>query len=502
MAAMIRQVVVLGGGSAGLLAALSLKIRLPQLNVRVVFSREIGIIGVGEGSTADLPNHLHGFLGIDPADFHTRARPTWKLGVHFEWGPRPSFDYTFTKTFVGSIKGLPKQCGYYAWDDCDSLDLNSALMHEGKAFKRLPNGAPFVARNIAYHMENADFVAALEHYAHVAGVDFAEGKVRGVECGPEGVTALTLESGERITADLFVDASGFRSELLGTALSERFESFDDALFCDRAVAGGWERSGEPVLPYTRAETMDAGWAWQIEHERHVNRGYVFSSAFLSDEQADAEFRRKNPKVQKTRIVKFRSGHYPKSWVGNVVAIGNSGGFVEPLEATALFVISNACRALVCALLNSDCDPTPTLRASYNRIVIGMWEEIRDFLAIHYRYNTRLDTPFWEHCRAKTALHGAERIVDFYQENGPSNAFATDLLTPEKSIFQLEGFFALLLGQKVQHRRIRPLTADEQKTLAAVRAANLAEARAGFDVTESLALIRGPYWRWTPGFYQS
>ena len=299
---MIRSVVVLGGGSAGLLAALSLKVRHPALAVRVIFSREIGIIGVGEGSTADLPNHLHGFLGIDPADFHRRAKPTWKLGVHFLWGPRPSFDYSFTKTFVGRVDGLPRPIGYYAWDDCDSLDANTALMHEGKAFLRLTNGAPLVQRNIAYHMENADFVAALEHYAHAAGIVFTEGKLRAVEPGPEGVGALVLESGERIAADLFVDASGFRSELLGTALGERFESFDDALFCDRAVAGGWERTTEPVLPYTVAETMDAGWAWQIEHEHHVNRGYVFSSAFLSDEEADAEFRRKNPRVTKTRLV--------------------------------------------------------------------------------------------------------------------------------------------------------------------------------------------------------
>jgi tryptophan halogenase len=497
---MIRQVVVLGGGSAGLLAALSLKSRLPQLTVRVVHSREIGIIGVGEGSTADLPNHLHGFIGIDPADFHRRARPTWKLGVHFEWGPRPSFDYTFTKTFVGMAPGLPRLLGFYAWDDCDSLDMNSALMREGKAFRRLPNGAPFLGRDIAYHMENAVFVSALEHYANERGVLFTEGKVRAVERGPAGIAALELESGEKVSADLFVDASGFRSELLGTTLGERFESFDDALFCDRAVAGGWERTTEPVLPYTRAETMDSGWAWQIEHERHVNRGYVFSSAYISDEEADAEFRRKNPKVQKTRIVKFRSGHYPRSWVGNVVAIGNSGGFVEPLEATALFVICNACRALVIALADCEFDPSQTLRDSYNRTVARMWNEIRDFLAIHYRYNSRLDTPFWQHCRRETALHGAQGIVDYYEENGPSNAFACDLLTPETSIFQLEGFYALLLGQKVPHRRVRPLTAAEQHALAELRAANHKEARAGFGVTDSLALIRGPLWRWTPNFY--
>jgi tryptophan 7-halogenase len=498
---MIRQVVVLGGGSAGLLAALALKTRLPELAARVIHSREIGIIGVGEGSTADLPNHLHGFLGIDPADFHARARPTWKLGVHFEWGPRESFEYTFTKTFIGTAPGLKRNLGYYAWEDCDALDLNSALMRVGKAFRRLPNGAPFVGRNIAYHMENADFVAALEYYAIARGVLFTEGKVQNVERSEAGVGALILESGERITADLFVDASGFRSELLGTALGQSFTNFDDTLFCDRAVAGGWERGDEPVLPYTRAETMNAGWSWQIEHEHHVNRGYVFSSAFLSDEAAEAEFRRANPKVQKTRVVKFRSGHYPESWTGNVVAIGNSAGFVEPLEATALFVIANACRALVCALKDSECDPPRTLRESYNRIVTRMWEEIRDFLAVHYRFNTRLDTPFWQHCRHTTPLHSAERIVAYYEENGPSTVFASELLTPETSIFQLEGFYALLLGQKVPHRRVRKPTAEEQETLDALRKANLAEARGGFSVPDSLALIRGPYWQWSPGFYQ-
>ena len=498
---MIRQVVVLGGGSAGLLAALALKTHFPQLAVRVVFSREIGIIGVGEGSTADLPNHLHGFLGIDPGDFHKRARPTWKLGVHFEWGPRESFDYTFTKTFVGAIKGLPKLAGYYAWDDCNGLDLNSALMHSGKAFRRLPNGAPQINRNIAYHMENADFVAALEFYCAGRGVNLTEGKVREVTSCDAGVDALILESGERITGDLFVDASGFRSELLGRTLGEPFESFEDTLFCDRAVAAGWEREKEPVLPYTRAETMDAGWGWQIEHERHVNRGYVFSSAFIADSEAEAEFRRKNPKVQKTRIVKFRSGHYPRSWQGNVVAMGNSGGFVEPLEATALFVISNASRAVVCALRDCDLEPTETLRGSYNRIVCKIWEEIRDFLAVHYRFNTRLETPFWQHCRENTPLHAAERIVEYYRENGPSTVFASDLLTPETSIFQLEGFYALLLGQKVPHNRVPSPSAAEKQIVDTFRSANYAEANAGLSVSESLAIVRSQYWQWSPGFYQ-
>ncbi len=132
----------------------------------------------------------------------------------------------------------------------------------------------------------------------------------------------------------------------------------------------------------------------------------------------------------------------------------------------------------------------------------MWDEIRDFLAIHYRYNTRLDTPFWQHCRRETALHGAERIVRYYEENGPSTAFAGELLTPETSIFHLEGFYALLLGQKVPHRCVRPPTAAEQKIVADLRARQLHHARHGLGVAESLALIRGPHWTWTPGFYQT
>jgi tryptophan halogenase len=114
---------------------------------------------------------------------------------------------------------------------------------------------------------------------------------------------------------------------------------------------------------------------------------------------------------------------------------------------------------------------------------------------------RLDTPFWRHCRNETALHGAQPIVNYYEENGPGTAFACDLLPPENSIFQLEGFYALLLGQKVPHRRLRPLTTAEQQSLTAFRTANLAEARAGFGVTDSLTLIRGPFWRWTPNFYR-
>src|SRR4051812_10209852 len=167
--------------------------------------------------------------------------------------------------------------------------------------------------------------------------------------------------------------------------------------------------------------MDAGWAWQIEHEHFVNRGYVFSSAAVSDDDARAEFRRKNPKAPPdARVVKFRSGRYRRAWVDNVAAIGNSCGFVEPLEATALMVVCAQCQTLADFLIHTGLSPTPTMRQLYNDQVAGMWDEIRDFLAVHYKFNAlpgRADTPFWRHCRADTDVSGVADLLAFYAENG-------------------------------------------------------------------------------------
>ena len=204
-------------------------------------------------------------------------------------------------------------------------------------------------------------VAHLEQLAKTLGVEFTEGNVRDAEIGSvrigpneeRGVLALLLEDGRRLAADLFVDASGFRSELLGRALREPSLNYDRSLFCDRAVIGGWPRTKEPIKPYTMAETMDAGWCWQIEHEHWINRGYVYASSFLSDEEALAELLRKNPQIANTpRVVKFRSFRHERFWVSNVVGIGNASGFVEPLEATALQVICVQTSTLADGLVDS------------------------------------------------------------------------------------------------------------------------------------------------------
>jgi tryptophan halogenase len=288
------------------------------------------------------------------------------------------------------------------------------------------------------------------------GVEFTEGNVRAAEFAPvqigrteaPGIRALILEDGRRLEADLFVDASGFRSELLGRALAEPSRSYDRSLFCDRAVIGGWPRTEEPIKPYTIAETMDAGWCWQIEHEHWINRGYVYASRFISDEEALAELLRKNPKIANVpRVVKFRSFRHERFWIGNVVGIGNASGFVEPLEATALQVICVQTSTLADGLVDSMQEPTPTMIDFYNRYNTAQWDDIRDFLAVHYKYNRRLDTPFWRACHQETALCGADEIVRYYEENGPTALLSGIILHPTNS-FGLDGYLALLVGQRV------------------------------------------------------
>jgi tryptophan 7-halogenase len=317
-----------------------------------------------------------------------------------------------------------------------------------------------------------------------------------VERNDCGVEALVLEDGSRITADLFVDASGFRSELLGKAMGEPYHDFSNALFCDRAVIGGWQRTDEPIKPFTTCETMDAGWAWQIEHEHFINRGYVFCSRFLDDEAAREELLRKNPKIppDKTRVVKFRTGRYARMWAGNVVAVGNSCGFVEPLEATALAQIINQCRGLVNILIDSEGDVPPGYVDLYNQMQTTNWDEIRDFIALHYRFNTRLATPFWKLCQNETPLGRAQTLVDFYVANGPTSIHRHAML-PQTATFGLEGYLALLVGQRVPYRIKTTPSAGEIAALQKHRRHFAAIAENGCTVPECLAAVRNPAWKW-------
>ena len=497
----VTRVLVLGGGSAGFMAGIALKAKNPALEVRVLRSKDIGIIGVGEGSTLALTRFLHEFVGVGPKKFFEVAQPTWKLGLRFLWGSRPYFNYSFGPGMDWRPDGqLPKANGFYCSDEMEYSDATSAYMTHDRVFERRGN-LPVLHQQLAYHFENEKFVRFLEGYATALGIAVVDDTVSEVKRDDRGVAGLALASGATETADLYIDCSGFASVLLGKALGEPFVSFAPSLFCDRAVVGGWDRKDSPdaqdqvIKPYTTCETMDSGWCWQIEHENRINRGYVYGSAFISDDAAEREFRQKNPRVGPTRIVRFVSGRYQRAWVGNVVAIGNASGFVEPLEATALGAIAMQSRLLSECLRETGGELRPSQRELFNRFNAANWDSIRGCLALHYRFNDRLDTPFWRACRADADLAGAERVVDYYQENGPTGLWGSFLLNNEYDQFQIGGYMTLLVGMRVPYRSNYTPSDRDLKLWESRRQRNREAALRAMTVKEALAAIRSPGWKW-------
>jgi tryptophan halogenase len=455
----LTEVVILGGGSAGLIAALALQSGRPSLRLTLVRSTQMGVITVGESTTPLVPLTLHLLLGVDPGEFHRHVAPTYKLGIRFLWGPRPRFHFTFTPQFQGQVPGLSRPNAFYCEPDCDYADLTSALMERDLSFERSAAGRPRLGVHHAYHLENKRLVAYLERIAAARGVRLLDRTVRDVRRGEHGVESLELDDGSSLRAGLFVDCSGFRSRLLGEALGEPYISYRSSLFCDRAVVGDWPRESDPIKPYTTAETMPSGWAWQIEHREKVNRGYVFSSDFVSRGAAEDELRRANPRLGDLRPIEFRSGRFERAWVGNVVALGNAAGFVEPLESTALGVLCDGAIRLKTALTSGAWrQPSESVCRAYNAHHAFMWDSIRRFLVLHYKLNTRLDSAFWRACRADAVLGDASELLDYYRENGPALPWPLQRQACEP--FGVDGYLALLVGQAVPYARRAAPSAEE------------------------------------------
>jgi tryptophan halogenase len=491
---MIQKVIVLGGGSAGFLVATTLKKHIPVLDVLVIRSPEIGIIGVGEGTAIGLVNFLHKNLKVGLRKFWEVAQPTWKLGLRFEWGPRPYFNFSFAPGVAKIPLRLSRPAGYYAGGNLDDVDIFAALMGADKAFESPSPGTIKLHDQFAYHFENENLVRYLESLARNYGVRIIDETVERVEQNEAGIASLAMKSGAIHAADLYVDCSGFTSLLLGKTFGERFLSYEKSLFCDRAVIGGWPRTTETIKPYTTCETMESGWCWQIEHERRINRGYVYSSAFISDDSAEREFRTKNPKIQSTRVIRFVSGRYERSWVKNVVAVGNASGFVEPLEATALGVIASQSANLTGALLLADLQPRAVQIEKHNESHAKIWDMIRDFLTVHYKFNQRIDSPFWNYCQEKTDLAGAAPIVEWYRQMGPCG-FWDSMMFESHDAYRIGGYATLLMGQGLPFTQTYTPSAEEMHIWEAQREKQARLAKSAVGVRQALQIVRSPKWQW-------
>jgi len=469
----IRRIGVIGGGTAGYLTAVALKTRRPWLDVTLVESPSIPIIGVGEATVSYMTLFLHHYLGIDPDELYRHVQPTWKLGIKFDWGPHPDgfvgpFDWSADSVgLIGAIETT---------GNINGSTLGSAMMVADKTAVYDVGGRPVSLMKylpFAYHLDNAQFVSFLTRCAQERGVHHIDATLADVVLsGDEWVDHLRTTDGRELRFDMYVDCSGFRSRLLGQALGTPFHSFASSLFTDSAVTGNVDHGGH-LKPYTQATTMNAGWCWCIPTRESDHRGYVYSSAHISDDAAAAELARRYPGISEPRLVKFRTGRHERSWRGNVVAVGNAYGFVEPLESTGLLMIAVTVQTLVSMLPASWAHPQ--VREAANAGLAQQWDAIRWLLAIHYRFNTRLDTPFWKDACSTADVSGFAPLLEVYAGGAPlcrRNPVVQDLLNRvAPTFFGLFGIDYLLLGQQVP-TRLLPMDEPVERWQARKQAADL------------------------------
>ena len=483
------RLVILGGGTAGWITAAAIESMhngpaLKAVDITVVEAAG-GRIGVGEGTFPTIRALLKSF-GIDEKELLRRTDAGFKLGIRFDgWNGRPEEYYDHPFGAPRLHRGMPLARAWAERFDrgepigsfADSCSFQTALMDHHKAPKRLGHGSYESPTNYAYHLDADKLGDYLVELCVARGVKRVVDQVAGVDVDERGwITALETREQGRIEGDFFVDCSGFRGLLINETLGARFKSFADQLLCDRAVAMRVPYApDQPIEPYTRSTAMGAGWRWSIGLQSRRGTGYVFSSAFTSDDEAERDLRASLGPVaedQTARFLPMRVGYNPEAWTGNCVAVGLAAGFLEPLEATGIYLIEVGARILA-EHLPLDGRATPALAASYNRILAGTFHEIADFITLHYALSTREDTPFWRAVGHRRVLSDALRArLELWDERPPRDF---DLAAP-LGTYQAYSWECVLFGMGWRPRRWGGLhgsaagSEDVERTFAEVRTA--------------------------------
>ncbi|HEV8608046.1 MAG TPA: FAD-dependent oxidoreductase [Tepidisphaeraceae bacterium] len=488
MNALVSDILVVGGGCAGLLAAVNLKSKLPELRVKVLrHPLEHDFQPDGQASTVEFPNHIHQELGIPPLDFLRLARPIWRIGTRYQWGPREFFDHTCEYQVDTRYGMLSHETGFYignAANEFRAVGPASARMTDGKVFFREKNGSPQITPGrFGYHLEPTRLQKFLELAAQRLGISTRDGKAVQVIRGEMGIAGIRIEGGEMLTADLYVDATGSESLLLGQRLGVPYISFASSLPCDSAIVATWPRGTEPIRPHTEVQTMEAGWCWRTEHEQFVGCGCAFSSAHLRPDEVEGALRKLYPNAGATRLLKLRQGRHESAWADNVVAVGNAAALVEPLASAGLAVLAFQSQWLAQSLVDCDRTVRPTIMRQFNKRWRRLVEGEREFLGLFYKYNTRLDTPFWHEAQRSAHLGSLEEVVRCFKDVGP-DAIHRSLLLAENDPIGFEGYFSVLIGQNVAHGGWTP-PAAEMQSWKAIEESWQRRASAGFTVEEAL-----------------
>lgn len=452
-----RRVVILGGGTAGWMAAACLaKVYGPDnLSVVLVESAEIGTVGVGE-ATIPMISLFNTILGVDEADLVRETEATFKLGIAFHDWTRIGHSYLHPFGAYGvNMEGINF---YHYWlrlaaqegaRDYGQFNMETLAIRAGRCGPTATD-LPHIKLNKAYHFDARLYAAFLRRYAETRGAIRIEGRVRHVEVAPDSghVAALHLGDDRKVAGDLFIDCSGFAALLIGKTLGVEYEDWSRWLPCNRAVAVACEKAGPPV-PYTRATAREAGWQWRIPLQHRTGNGYVFCDAFLSEDEAGAVLlsRLDAQALGEPRVLTFTTGHRSRTWEKNVVSLGLASGFLEPLESTSIYLVQSALARLMTLFPRGDVNPR--VRAKFNADVNAEYERIRDFLIAHYKLTERDDTPFWTLCRTMEIPDSLKARLDIFEQEGLLPEFPHDL-------FKDTSWFSVLVGQGLLPRTYHPL----------------------------------------------
>lgn len=436
------KVVVAGGGTAGWITAYSLVTRLGKLlDITLVESDQVGSVGVGE-ATIPTMRSFHRLIGIDEQEFMTATHATFKLGIRFDnWGKQDdsyfhSFGEIGQRSWMAEFHEFwleAKSHGFGGSLDDYCLELKAAKANK---FATMAGKKPM---NYAYHLNATAYAAYLREKSETAGVTRVEGRIEQIQNDKMGnIASMSLDNGNKIEGDFFIDCTGFRGLLIGENLKVGYEDWSHWLAADSAIAVQTEATEAPC-PYTISIAHTAGWQWRIPLQNRLGNGIVYSSQFCSDDEARSMLMDNltGPTITEPKQIRFTTGRREKAWHKNCVAIGLSSGFLEPLESTSIHLITTALLRLM--KLFPFGGNTSLLAEQFNRETELELETIRDFIILHYHLTERKDSPFWDHYRNMAIPESLVHRMAMFRENG--YAWPDDV-----SLFRVDSWVQVMLGQ--------------------------------------------------------
>ncbi len=456
---LIRSIAIVGGGTAGWMAAASLAKFLKNLNcsIRLVESEQIGIVGVGEATIPPIMDFIRG-LGVDENDLVRNTRATFKLGIEFRDWTRIGHSYMHPFGQTGFNMGPVAFSAYWLKAlregkaaRLEEYSLQAVAAYAGKFMRPVQAAnSPVAGITYALHFDASLFARYLRKIAEADGVLRTEGRVKSVSLKAENgfIDALTLESGERVEADLYIDCSGFRGLLIEEALQTGYERWNHWLPCDRAAAVPCERT-QALSSFTRATAKAAGWQWRIPLQHRVGNGYVYSSDFVSDAQAHEELLSgiEGQALADPLKLQFATGRRKQFWNRNCVSLGLSSGFLEPLESTSIHFIQRGIAMLLTLF------PDRAFRSAeidrYNKIIGAEYERVRDFLLLHYSSTEREDSELWRYCRNVAKPDSLQERIELFRSHGR-------ILREDFELFPAQSWLYVFVGQNVMPESDDPL----------------------------------------------